>query len=369
MNLTELNSESERLATAAQAAIASKRTDEGIALYRKAAELEKQALDLLEPSKTRTRGITAVSAVALWFKGHEYALAEKLAYSMLGDSDIPDFARQDLRTLVQAIWTEGTKKQAGVTFMPGQVLVSVKGGDIVTGGAPLDLVVDKVQTIQSMFYRTIELANGVTLRRVGRPSKELQDACRPWLFQAPPGSYQFSIAIQKPAQPDFFRQDFEPELIAQQFLQIVSAASTADRMNLEQLVPDKGYRDTFLKLTRSLAPTGNTFERIEFRTSGETRPVSINGDARATINKELREQRDGEDQSKGTPEEIVGVLRALHLDKDWLEVHVGSTGQRVTGLRDAVDDVIGPMVNRTVRVQAIRSNRNKLKYVDIELAE
>jgi hypothetical protein len=28
---------------------------------------------------------------------------------------------------------------------------------------------------------------------------------RPWLFQAPAGSYQFSVAIQEPRQPDFFK--------------------------------------------------------------------------------------------------------------------------------------------------------------------
>jgi hypothetical protein len=42
-------------------------------------------------------------------------------------------------------------------LLPGQVFFSVKGGDVVTGGAPLDLIVEKVQTIQPIFYRTIEV--------------------------------------------------------------------------------------------------------------------------------------------------------------------------------------------------------------------
>lgn len=41
----------------------------------------------------------------------------------------------------------------------------------------------------------------------------------------------------------------------------------------------------------------------------------------------------------------------------------------VVGLQDAVDDVIGPMVNRSVIVRAVRVSQNKLNFVDIELAD
>ena len=38
-------------------------------------------------------------------------------------------------------------------------------------------------------------------------------------------------------------------------------------------------------------------------------------------------------------------------------------------LQDAVDDVIGPIVNRSVIVRAVRVSQNKLNFVDIELAD
>jgi type III restriction enzyme len=43
--------------------------------------------------------------------------------------------------------------------------------------------------------------------------------------------------------------------------------------------------------------------------------------------------------------------------------------QHVEGLQDTVDDLIGPMVNRLVRVQVIRTQQQKLKFVDIELVD
>ena len=369
MTWAELHTESERLAIEAHLALKSHNTGKAFDLYRQAAEIERRALDILDVSKVRTRGITAVSAIALWFKAGEYIQAEQLAYSMLADPHIPDFAREDMRNLVQAIWTESVKQKAGVSFIPGQVMVSVKGGEVITGGAPLDLIVDKVQTIQSMFYRTIEFVNGISHRRMGRPAKELQESCRPWLFQSVPGSYQFSVAIQKPVQPDFFKEDIEPERIAQHFLEIVSASAGDDTTELERLVPDETYRSTFLKLARNLSPTGKTFDQIEFRASGEVRPVALGVESRNNINQHLRKKSVLPAKTEEIEEELLGTLRAVHLDKDWIEIIVDGAVIHIDGLQDAVDDVIGPMVNRSVIVRAIRSAHNKFKFIDIELAD
>lgn len=369
MTWAELHSESEQIAIEAQLALRARNVGQAIELYKRAAEIERLALDQLDVSKTRTRGITAVSAVALWFKAGEYVLAEQLAHSMLADPHIPEFAREELRNLVQAIWTETSMKRAGVAFVPGQVMVSVKGGDVVTGGAPLDLIVDKVQTIQSLLYRTIEYVSGVSHRKRGRPPKELQEAFRPWLFQSAPGSYQFSVAVQKPAQPDLFKQDVEPERIAQHFLEIVSASSSEDGTELERIVSDESYRSTFLRLTRNLAPTGGTFDRIDFRASGEMRPVSIGAESRQIINQQLRQKLASLSTAGEVQEELRGTLRAVHLDKDWLDVVVGGVSTHIEGLQDTVDDVIGPMVNRSVIVRAVRVSEKKLRFVDIELAD
>lgn len=370
MSWADLHAEAERLAIEAQMAVQARRFNDASGLYKQAAEFERQALDQVDPSKSRTRGITAVSAVALWFKAGEYALAEQLAYSMLAEAAIPDFAREELRNLVQAIWTESQKRQAGVEFAPGQILVSVKGGEIVTGGAPLDLIVEKVQNIQLLFYRTIEFLGGMPHRRVGRPAKEIQETCRPWLFQSAPGSYQFSVAVQKPPQLDLFKVQIEPDEIAERFLEIVEATGRDDAA-LEKAVPDEQYRNTFLKLARNLAPTekGKTFERIEFRTAGESRPTALGAESRVLINRQLRQKPTTSPEADEQPEDLRGILRAVHLDKDWLDLVVDGVPMHVVGLQDAVDDVIGPMVNRQVVVKVLRNSRGEFKFVDIELAD
>jgi len=66
-----------------------------------------------------------------------------------------------------------------VNFLPGQVFVSVKGGEVITGGAPLDLIVEKVQTIQAMFYRTIEFIKDMPLRVRGDQSARFRSRADP----------------------------------------------------------------------------------------------------------------------------------------------------------------------------------------------
>ena len=78
--------------------------------YELAAESEQRALAAVDSVKSRTRGITAVSAVALWYKAAAFERAEQLALSMLADPLLPAFAKAELRSLVQAIWTEVSKQ-------------------------------------------------------------------------------------------------------------------------------------------------------------------------------------------------------------------------------------------------------------------
>jgi hypothetical protein len=369
MSWADLHRASEVAAMEAEQNFRSGQASVSATLYATAADLEQQALSTLDASKTRTRGITAVSAVSLWFKAAHYERAEQLAYAMLADPSIAAFARADLRNLVQAIWTETTKKAAHVSFLPGQVFVSVKGGDVITGGAPLDLIVEKVQTIQAMFYRTIEFIRDMPVRLRGGPPRDIQDACRPWIFQAAPGSYQFSVAIQETKQLDLFQEDPRPDLVAHQFLEILRATSSEDTQQLETIVPKADYRNVFLRLSRNLAPTGKTFGSIELRAGAGDGPVALTPDARTAINRSIKKSRPvlSKDATE-IEDEIVGTLRAVDLEKDFLDVVVDGQGVHIVDLAEAMDDVIGPMINKPVKVQIIRAAKG-LRFRDIELEE
>jgi hypothetical protein len=370
------HSKSEEYASQAETTLKQGDAETATKLYRRAAEEEVIALTKLDPSKVRTFGVTVVSAASLWFKAHDLRQAERVACQWLATDLLPDFAIDQLQTILQSVWNEKIYQQSGIEFMKGEVLVSVGGGEVVTGGAPLDLILRKVDEVRSLFYRTIEMLLNLPFRRRGVPSLDLQQRFRPWLLQAPPGSYQFAVRVQKPAQMSLF-PDATPEVeeVTRAFLRIVEATAKETHEDLENAVPNREYREAFLKLSRNLAPTGKSFNRLEIKsaTDTEARPIVFSPTSRQAINKTLREtKKPPEEQAELKEEQLTGVLRALHLDQDWLELSFPGTNReniRVYQTGDVIDDLVGPMVNHRVILDVALHPDGKHVFRDIQSEE
>lgn len=331
-------------------------------MYRNAADLELEALDSIPLGKTRTRGIIGVSAASLLFKASEYSRAANVSLQLL-NGEVSSDIREQLQGVLQAVWNEQTRQEAAVKFLPGQVIVSLSGGEIVTGGAPLDVIISKVQNIQSIFIRTIEYLSDMPFRLRGPAPTEIRDYCRPWLFQAPAGSYQFAVAVEAPKQSDMFKSHINPGDVTDKFLDIMQATTADSFDRLEQVIDREDYRNAFVKLTRNLAPTGRSYDQVRIYSYDNPREVTLTIDARTYANEYVTSLvSSSEESQRGT---VTGILRALDLDRDWLEVDVGGKHQRILGLEDAVDDIIGPLVNRQVKVTYLRLGR-RMQYLDIE---
>lgn len=360
---------SETAAQQAHEALRANDKDNARQLFAKAAEFERQALDALDPSKRKTRDITAVSTVALLYKAGELDRACQLAYSQLSDSALADFARFQLEEIIQMVFTEREKQKYDVNFLPGMVNVSVKGGDVLRGAAPLDLIVDRVKTIQAMFYRVIEWRTDRPHRK-GPPTKDVTQLFQPWLLQDVPGSFQFSVAIKASTQLELFeKQNPGASDVAKQFLTVVQTISEDESGDATKaLVQDDNYRTTFRKLVRNMTPAGKEFESLEFRSAGVEDAPRINAIARTKIAKVIRAELPAPNVGEQAVE-LIGNLRAVDLNDDWLKIHVPDKGEeKVSGVSQQVDDVIGPMVNRQVLVRALQNKSGNLRFVDIELA-
>jgi hypothetical protein len=367
MSWLESHQQSEILASEAEAHIRRREYLAGEQLYQQAADFEAAAFDQLDELKPRTLGIIGVSAAALLLKARNFTETERFALRALNRSGLPKFARFELRQILQDAWVEEDKLGADVTFLPGRVLVAVRGGLVMYGGAPLDMIVNKIKSIQAIFFRTIEHTRGDPLRRQAQPAQEVIEACRPWLIQAPAGSYQFSVAVQKPTQPDFFRKEVDPQVIVDKFLTVLRSSAADDMDSLAAIVPEDDYRAAFVRLTRDLAPTGKLFDQMEVRGVGDAQGVQIGVATRTQLTKRINREKKGDGDAE-RPETLRGVLRAVHLDKDWVELGGEKEPIRIYGVQDTLDDVIGPMVNRAVVVRA-RRPKKQYQLVDIELEE
>ena len=369
MSWAEFHQQSERLAAEAQSAAVGA-PDRARELYAQAAKLEAQALGELAPEKLRTIGITAVSAVALWFKARKFDEAQRLAFRVLTNDSLPAFASQQLQELLQAIWSERVRQDAAVKFSEGELVISVSGGQSVTGGAPLDLVLSKVENIKSLFFRTVEFLQHREHRKHGAAPIDVQNVCRPWLFQTMPGSYQFAVAIEDVAQQTLFGPEIPTvEQIKDTFVSLVRASAGDPETALAARVPDKEYRGTFLKLTRALAPNGKDFATLTIRRSMTDRdPVVLTEDSRREINTVIRQSFTKPRESGERPGEIRGILRAVHLNDDWLEVTADGKDITIYEVGETVDDIVGPLVNHEVVVQVVTNSRGRVLFRDIEAA-
>jgi hypothetical protein len=335
-----------------------------------------RALSELDSSKKRTLGITAVSAVSLYFKAKEFEKAELISHEWLASNKLPSFAVEQLQEILQTIWNERVFNKAGVSFAKGTVLVAVRGGLVVPGGAPLDLIHRKVDEVKNIFYRTIEMLLNRPFRRRGAPSTDIQEQFRPWLFQAAPSSYQFAVRVQKPAQMPLFPDD-TPEIdeVVNKFFDVLSATSKDTHEELRKIVPDIDYRESFLKLTRNLAPTGKAFSRLEVKSATELEelPVVFLPESRKSINKTLRiTKKKADEDQKLEEKQISGILRALHLDKDWIEITIPEKDNEsimIFQTGDVIDDLVGPMVNQRVMVDVLVKPDGKYIFRDIQSDE
>ncbi len=106
MSWIEHHEISERLASDAQAALSQGRRQNAFDLYARAADAEASALADLDLSKTRTLGISAVSAASLYYKAKKFGKAKEVAFRWLNHAATPVFARNELSSLLQSIREE-----------------------------------------------------------------------------------------------------------------------------------------------------------------------------------------------------------------------------------------------------------------------
>jgi type I restriction-modification system DNA methylase subunit len=210
-----------------------------------------------------------------------------------------------------------------------------------------------------------------------KPMYEIQQLFRPWLFQAPAGSYQFAVRLESPEQLELgyeARHIPAVEEVTGKFVEILNSAATDPDEALASAVPNPEYRSAFLKLARNLAPSGKTYAELEIRSQlrPEVGSVVFSADDRKIINQTIKKSMPAVESTEGADVTLTGILRAVHLDQDWIEVTVREPAEehiKIEGAGEAIDDVVGPMMNRPVQVDATRTATGRLLFKDIQPIE
>jgi hypothetical protein len=87
------------------------RACEAAPIYLQAADLEKRALDNASSELPKTRGVLAVSWVAMLYKARAFHQAEEGILNLMRQPEMLEATRWELREMLQAVWEEEEQEQ------------------------------------------------------------------------------------------------------------------------------------------------------------------------------------------------------------------------------------------------------------------
>jgi len=374
MILSDKHREVEALSVYAAEATSQGRVKEAIEIYGKAAKLEEQALEEIPPDKTRTRSVLSVSVASLLYKAQMLDDAENAIFSSLASRNLEPWAETQLRELLSVVSDERLlAKTLHQRYSGESIVFALRGGEIGSGTGPLDLILEKASGFRSLLYRFAELIADYPLRTQGNPPKDVIDLIQARATEPALGSYRLEIRLTEPLQEELFGPSrLRPRILSDTLFQFLGGLTRGDYRKLEEVVPQLDYRRALLQLTRNVTPSGKRIKEIGIYRKQEMQTESVY--LTEALPEKIKEVMPRQQKESGKKYgEIHGTLRALHLDKNWLELTLPNKEPvRCDTRHDMLDDVVGPMVNREVIVRGptrLRRGVSCLLVEEIELAE
>lgn len=373
--MMESHRQAEELAAKAAAALAEGRKSTALELYSGAAVLERSAFEETPTGKSRTRSILAVSFVSLLYKARRFDEAELAIFSLLASQELLPWADLQIRELLEVVADERfIHKRLGQQYTGDSVTVSLRGGEIGAGTGPLDLILEKASGFKNLFYRFAEFVGDYPLRLRGVPPRDLLDLLKVRATQPGFGSYRLEIKLAEPEQMDFLdKPAVRPPEVVDTLFNVLHAITSGEPGAVEAIIPSAEYRKALLQLIRNVAPTGRRISEIGIYRGkgGEAESVYLT----KAFPERIRRLIPIKPKTSGAEyKELRGVLRAVHLDENWLEVILpGEIHEKCDTLPDMLDDVVGPMVNHEVivlgSIRAKQGGVQRLLVEEIQLAE
>ena len=358
------------LSARAADALAEGRVEEARRLFAEAATNEAAALSLLPSDRIRTRSVLSVSVASLFYKGLKLEESERIIFAYLGQGDLEPWADKELRKLLNVVTDERLLMTSLERRYSGEsITVALRGGEIGAGTGPLDLILEKVSGFRSLLYRVAEWVGQFPMRHQGAPPREVIDLIQARATEPAVGSYRLEIRLTEPIQPNLFEPArVSPTELSDHFFGFLQCLSTGTLKDLEEVVPQADYRKALLQLTRNIVPKGTRIHEVGIyrKKRDGIESVYLNDAIPPKIRAAIpREEVLAEEHTC-----VRGTLRALHLDKNWLELalHDGSHMTCDT-VPDMLDDVVGPMVNHEVLITGRRRQKRGKDHVLVQEIE
>jgi len=345
--------------------------------FLEALKLEQEAAFLLQPveGSEPSRSILFRSAAFLAYNAEDFDSAERLVAQ--GLAGFPPFEiKEELKDLYEDINFKRHLAAKGIALSDNQWVMTIHGNATSFGGTLVEPLLDRVDRVTALFYRTIERLLGFKYRASGGTTKEIKDSYGLYIRAFAPSSFAVAFQIGAPdPQISLFpeeesRQSLDPNFVVDELMKCLWVWENRKDGTLKEIIDDETYYENFVGLAKQIAPDGDDVKMVAFTTvrQGEEKPVALR-----TSRKQLR----GALSSTSAPQEqskliLKGLLRfaSSPRSKPYGTVHVtdAETTHKIRVPISVMKDVVQPYYEERVTITASRRGQH-LYLEEIEKEE
>ncbi len=165
-----------------------------------------------------------------------------------------------------------------------------------------------------------------------------------------------------------------PDEVVGSFVEVAALALRGDYEGLCSLVEQEDYRRAFVRLMRNVVPDGTQVGEVEFRRTDDPKEKAVvflpaHRESLRHMQKRCAPPT-AQDEPSDQVTQLVGILRAVDLDRNRLRVDAQGSRVEFSKADDILDDAVGPLLNKCVTVTGRWKPRGRNRLflaVDIEL--
>ena len=326
-------------------------------------ESEKAAALMIESEESEpTRSVLHRSAAVLALDCGKYREAEKLIGRALSGNP-PGVICQELRELYETVKLERRLHLDGIQLDKNEIELSVNGDLVGTGFAPLDAVITRAKSIETLLRRTVcYMSNREFSDSIPAVVRENYGL---YFGTTTPGSYNVVLKTWRPRQLDLpgltkFR---ELDEVIDEVMRNIELVSNGRFKELEENLPSPAYFRSFVGVARRIAPDDKnvTSVALSANVSGMQRQIAFERKQSEipTIPKTLNLEDDLHQKSVSVT--VIGSLRyadALKKSEVKLVDETGGTWT-VDVPEGSMEDVVRPHFGNTVKVSGTGSQAKR----------
>ena len=231
-------------------------------LFAKALKLEQAALDVMGDVGEPVYSTTYRSAATLALDCNDYRLAEQLASKALA-GDPPSYLVWQLREVVEQATLRDHLRLDGVELAEDELQMSLAGGKIGHGLAPIDEFLPRADGMDKLFRKVWDYVN--LQAQSEKESSEVPRHTSPQVLISPlrAGSVAVTLKVGSARLSGSPKVGGDAGLI-EETLDVIETVATSDVEELATAYPDGAYRRNFVQLVRRIAPDGDKVRQVGF---------------------------------------------------------------------------------------------------------